>query len=173
VFNVMQDVFEAEFGAAAWDAVLAHARVDGAYTALGAYGEAEFASLVSGAAEVARASEPEVLRMVGRRGFALLVGRHPELVVDMSTWGEVLQHLSGMIHPEVEKIYPGAQIPAISVHRSGQALMVTYRSHRQLCALAEGLLCGLGDWYGATLDITHDPCVRYGAEICMMEISER
>ena len=43
VFNVMQDVFEAEFGAAAWDAVLAHARVDGAYTALAAYGDAEFA----------------------------------------------------------------------------------------------------------------------------------
>ena len=51
--------------------------------------------------------------------------------------------------------------------------MVTYRSDRQLCALAEGLLYGLGDWFGATLDIADDPCVRHGAEVCMMEISER
>jgi hypothetical protein len=173
VFNVMQDVYEAEFGAAAWDAVLAHGRLDGAYTSLAAYDDAEFAVLVSAAAHVARVSETAVLRLVGRRGFGLLVGRHPQLVEDVSTWSDVLEQLNGVIHPEVEKIYPGAQIPAISVHRSGQALMVTYRSHRELCALAEGLLYGLGDWYRVELEVMHDPCVRHGAEVCMMEIAER
>jgi hypothetical protein len=172
LFNVMQDVYEAEFGADRWDAALAHARLDGAYTALAVYEDTEFAQLVSAAADVAHIPETEALRLVGRRGFGLLVGRHPQLVDGASTWFDVLERLNGMIHPEVETIYPGARIPAISVHRSGRAVMVTYRSHRELCALAEGFIRGLGDWYGAELDLTHDPCIRRGAEVCMMEIVE-
>jgi hypothetical protein len=45
---------------------------------------------------------------------------------------------------------------------------VLYTSRRQLCALAEGLIVGGGEWYGSELAVEHETCVHHGDAECTM-----
>lgn len=172
IFNVVEEVVEETFGLAAWDQIVARAGVDGAYTSLGSYPDDEVAALVASAAEVAGTTEHDVLVLVGRRGFAKLAGRHSYLLDSMESWRAVLDQLDGIIHPEVRKIYPDAQVPSFQAEADSDEIVLEYRSKRSLCALAEGLALGLGDWFGAELDIRHDTCVRRGDDVCSLRVVE-
>ncbi len=82
-------------------------------------------------------------------------------------------HLDDIIHPEVEKIYAGADAPSfVIVDEDERSLTVVYESRRELCALAEGLLVGLGDWFRCGLTVSHLECRRNGDPSCTMTVTE-
>lgn len=173
VFNVVQDVVEEQLGADAWDDAIDRAGVDGTYTSLGNYPESDLDQLVVSIAEAAHLSRDEVLVFSGRHGFSHFRSRHAELVAAFSGWQDVVKHLDDIIHPEVEKIYPGTDAPSFLVLTStATSLTMVYSSKRELCPLAEGLLLGLGDWFGKTLDVVHDECVHRGDERCVISVTE-
>jgi len=173
VFNIVQEVVEQHLGPDVWDSAIEHSGVDGAFTSLGNYPDADLDGLVGALGRLAQMPRDDVLVFAGRHGFERLAERHPELLSPHATWRDVIAHLDDIIHPEVAKIYPGVEPPMFAVVDDPDipaALRVTYTSRRQLCALAEGLIRGLGDWYRVELEVRHLCCVRQGDACCELMV---
>lgn len=172
LFNVVEDVVTEAFSADVWDDVVEHAGVSGAYTSLGNYPDEELGSVVEATASAAGQTVPDALRLAGHLGFAHLVRRAPDLLDGLDGWRAVLTALDDIIHPEVRKIYPDADVPGFATEPDGSGLLVTYTSRRALCALAEGLMTGAGKWFDTDLHVIHLSCVHSGDENCVMRVSE-
>ena len=171
VFNVMQEVVEQHLGEAVWDDAVERAGVEGVYTSLGNYPDTDLGALVGALAELADLSRSDVLVFAGRHGFSQFVSRHPDVVAEFLDWRDVVHHLDDIIHPEVGKIYPDIDAPSFEVIADDpELIMVQYRSRRQLCALAEGLFLGLGDWFRQPLAVEHLTCTRHGDAACTLTV---
>jgi hypothetical protein len=171
VFNIVQEVVEEHLGQDVWDDAVDRADVDGAYTSLGNYPDADLEQLVGSLSDLSQLSHNDVLVFAGRHGFRQLADRHPDLVAPYSGWRGVVEHLDDIIHPEVAKIYPDTDTPSFTTFAQpdGSVHMV-YESRRQLCSLAEGLVLGLGDWFRCTLEVSHVECVRMGDPSCTLSV---
>ncbi len=176
IFNVVQEVVEDAFGIDFWDDAVDLAGIDGSYTSLGSYEDGDMIALVGAIAELGRVSRNDVLVLAGRNGFDKLASRHTELLAGLSGWRDVLDQLDGIIHPEVRKIYPDADVPSFDANQvsgAGQdVVLLEYESKRNLCGLAEGLVKGMGDWFETELAVTHLSCVHRGDDKCHMEVAE-
>lgn len=170
LFNVVEDVVSEAMSADAWDDIIDQAGVHGAYTSLGNYDDADLFSIVAAAADAAGLDAADTLRLTGRVGFAHLVKRAPHLLDGLDDWKSVLASLDDIIHPEVRKIYPDAQVPGFATDDVEGGLLVTYTSQRGLCALADGLMVGAGLWFDETLAVTHESCVHDGDAACTMRV---
>ena len=172
LFNVVEDVVTEAMSADAWDDIVERADVGGAYTSLGSYPEEELGRLVAATARHADLSENDTLRLTGRLGFKHLVKRAPQLMYGLDDWRAVLKSLDEIIHPEVRKIYPDADVPGFDATDDGDSLVMTYTSRRGLCALADGLIVGTGEWFDTALAVVHESCVHDGDDACTMRVSE-
>ena len=80
---------------------------------------------------------------------------------------EFVLTLNDIIHPEVRKLYPGADVPEFDFDASKpDRLVMGYVSKRKLCPLAEGLLLGAGEYYQETIGLNHSQCLRRGDKRC-------
>ena len=172
IFNVVEEVVTHHLSLATWDHIVTAARVDGAYTSLGTYDDAELDRIVVAAARVLNLSTDEVLRFVGTHAFARLAERVPEVMATMPDWRRVLTDLDQVIHVEVKKLYPAVMVPTFSAETVGDEVVLRYGSARRMCALAEGLAVGAGEWFGTALVVDQTECVRTGAPVCVMRVKE-
>lgn len=168
LFNVVEDVVTEALSAEAWDDVLDAAGVAGSYTSLGTYPDSDLIAIVQATAEHAGLSVDETLRLAGRLGFKHLAGRNPTLVEGFDDWRDLVSALDDIIHPEVRKVYPDAEVPGFAATPSNGSLHITYTSRRGLCSLAEGLIEGAGAWFGRQVDVEQTACVHDGAPACVL-----
>lgn len=168
IFNLLEEVVIQEHGDDVWDDILDSARVDGAYTAVGSYADAEFLQLL-GAMPTALGRTPEdLLRWFGARSIPLLARRYPVFFEGHASTRSFLLTLNDIIHPEVRKLYPDADVPVFEFdtpNRDG-TLVVGYRSARRLCALAEGFIQGASTHYGEQVAIEQSRCMLRGDDSC-------
>lgn len=168
IFNLVETIVSRAHGADAWDRLLDVAELDGAYTTVGAYPDAELFALVDAAAADLGMSSQSVLRWVGRESLPLLAQRYPHFFEPPTTRGFVLT-LNHVIHPEVRKLYPGADVPVFAFAAHGEdGLSIDYRSHRRMCGFAEGLIQGAGDHYGEEVRIEQPRCMLEGGTSCQL-----
>src|SRR5690606_27411138 len=79
--------------------------------------------------------------------------------------------LNDIIHPEVRKLYPGADVPDFGFDtRDPDVLRMTYRSARRLCAFAEGLIEGAARHYGEDVAVRQTACMHRGDSACVFEL---
>ncbi len=172
IFNLLEEIVVRDHGEDAWDLLLDRAGVDGIYTSLGSYADADLGALMNATAETVGQPTDDAVRWFGRNTTPLLRVRYP----DFFTWhtdvrGFVLS-VNEIIHPEVRKLYPGAGTPSFGFDDSHpDRLVLDYRSERRLCMFAEGLLLGAGDVYAEELSIHQPVCMRRGDDRCQIEIS--
>lgn len=158
IFNVVEDAVTKLHGASAWDDILDHAEVSGAYTALGTYPDAELMSIVGSACELTGADQIDLLRVVGRAILPDLAAHVDDVVDHNGTAFEFLAVIDDVIHVEVRKLYPDAATPTIKTRSiDDHSIEVTYGSARGLWALAEGLILGAGDLFNQPLIVTRHP----------------
>ena len=172
LFNVVEDVVTEAMSADAWDDVIDAAGVDGSYTSLASYPDTDLNAIVGAIAATADLSTEDTLRLAGRLGFKHLAGRNPHILDGIEGWKQLVGSLDDIIHPEVRKTYPDAEVPGFATTDIDGGLRVIYTSRRQLCALAEGLIVDGGEWYGSELHVEHERCVHEGATACTMVIRE-
>jgi hypothetical protein len=172
VFNLLEEVVCREYGESAWDELLEAADVGGAYTSLGSYADEDLLSLVAAASSALDKPRDEVLRWFGRKALPLLADKYPEFFADHTSARPFVLSLNGIIHPEVRKLYPGADVPVFDFDTSSdEVLVMGYDSSRKLCAFAEGLIEGAASHYGERAEIGHPQCMNRGDEKCILEIS--
>jgi len=173
VFNLLEEAVTAEHGDAAWDALLDAAGLDGAYTSLGSYSDDEIVALVRVASEALSISQDDVLRWFGQAAMPLLAKRYPAFFSSHADSRSFLLTLNSIIHPEVRKLYPGAQTPVFDFDTSlPEVLAIGYNSPRRLCTLAEGFMHGAATYYGERLEIRQSRCMHHGAEKCIFDVRE-
>ena len=169
IFNLAEEVVSARFGDAAWDQVLDSAGLDGAFTSLGNYPDSDLVSLVSAASALLDVPVDEVIRTIGSGALPLLAERYPAFFTPHTSTRPFLLTLNEIIHAEVRKLYPDADVPEFEFDTSDDTwLVMRYRSQRQLCALAEGFVMGAAAHYGQEAVIEQTQCMRDGADSCLI-----
>ena len=172
VFNLIEEIVVREHGDDTWDALLDGAELNGAYTSLGNYDDAELVALVGAASTALDLPADEVVRWFGRNAFPMLAGRVNEQMQSYSTMRSFVLSLNEIIHPEVRKLYPGATPPNFVFDASSDdRLILDYDSRRGLCAFAEGLLSGAGEYFGEDVRIDQPLCMHRGDDVCRLVIT--
>lgn len=172
VFNLLEEVVTRRFDANTWDSLLDAAGVDGSYTSLGSYGDDQLGRLVGAAATALGRPPQEIVRWFGREALPLLAAKYPQFFRPHADTRSFLVTLNAIIHPEVRKIYPGADTPEFEfVGGPPGSLTMIYRSRRRLCAFAEGLIEGAAVFYGENVTIGHPTCMHRGDESCRLDLA--
>jgi hypothetical protein len=168
VFNLLEQVVTDEYGAPAWDSVLSAAGLDGGYSAVGSYDDGELGRIVS-AASTALETDPDVLvRWFGGRALPLLHTRYPQFFAAHTNARSFILTLNDVIHPEVRKLFPGADAPEFIFDTTDpRVLVLSYVSSRGLCSFAEGLIDGAAAQFGERADIEQRECTKRGDARCV------
>jgi hypothetical protein len=170
IFNLAEEVLTDKHGVEVWDEVLERSGLDGAYTSLGSYPDAELFAIVGAASELLGADAGDVVRDLGQGALPLLAERYPEFFAPHRDARSFVLTLNDIIHPEVRKVYPGAEVPEFDFDTSdADVLLMGYRSPRKLCALAEGFVVGAARHYGEVAEVRHLACMHDGADECLLE----
>lgn len=171
VFNLLEELVTRDFGADAWDDLLDSATVHGAYTSLGSYPDGDFHGLVDAAAAKVGRDRRDIIRWLGRESVPLLAARYPGFFSPHEEAAPFLLSLNEIIHPEVRKIYPGADVPVFGFDLSQPPRIgMTYDSPRRMCAFAEGLIQGAAAHYGERVMLRQPTCMHRGDPECRFEI---
>jgi hypothetical protein len=174
VYNLLEECVSSEYGEDTWDDLLESAGLDGVYTSLGSYPDEELFSLVAAASDALGQPADSIIRWFGRCAMPLLASQYPGFFEPHANTRAFVLTLNGIIHPEVRKLYSGADVPTFTFDGSSDDLLVMgYRSKRKLCAFAEGLLEGAAIHYGEEIAIEQPRCMLRGDERCVLEISLR
>jgi hypothetical protein len=172
VFNLLEHVVTRHHGEDAWDALLEQSHLSGAYTSLGSYPDEHAVRLVAAAASSLEIPASEVLRWFGREALPLLAERYPHFFEPHCSARPLLLSLNGIIHPEVRKLYPGAQTPVFEFESlPNDELLVCYSSPRRMCALVHGFIEGVAAHYHETVQCAHVTCMQRDDEKCRLQIA--
>lgn len=172
IFNLLEDVVVDAYGERSWDEALDRAGLDGVYTSLGNYDDAQIIELFSVIAAQTSVSVDDVHRWFGQRALPKMARRWPEFFTPHRTSVPFLRTLNSVIHPEVRKLYTGTDCPHFDFTSAADgALVIGYRSPRKLCGLAHGFILGVGDHYGEALTVRHLECMHDGDPRCLVEVS--
>jgi hypothetical protein len=127
---------------------------------------------VSAAATALNLPPAHILRWFGRQAIPILADRYSGFFTPHRSTRPFLLSLNSIIHPEVHKLYPGADCPVFQFRDAEDGtLMIGYHSPRRLCALAHGFIDGAADHYAETADLHHLSCMHEGDSECLLRIS--
>lgn len=115
----------------------------GAYTAVGTYPHAEMVSLVVALSEKSEIPVDQLLKTYGRHLFSRFAVLYPGFFSGLTSSFALLSGIENVIHAEVRKLYPDADLPTFTVeHSDDNQLVLVYQSARHFEDLAEGLIEG-------------------------------
>ena len=98
-----------------------------------------------------------VVNLFGRRLFGQFAKRYSHVLPDYKNSFELLVAVEEIIHVEVKKLYPDAELPTFDISRPGpETLVMVYRSQRPLATMALGLMQGCIKHYGEDVSITQE-----------------
>jgi hypothetical protein len=171
VFNLLEEAVSRTYGENTWDDLLEAAGLEGAYTSLGNYPDQQLTDLVEAASAATGTDAQSIIRWFGRESMPALAAGYPGFFVPHSDLGSFLNTLNDIIHPEVRKLYPGADVPTFGFSTAADGtITMRYGSPRRLCAFAEGLIEGAATQFGQTVAIEQPRCMLRGDELCTIEI---
>jgi hypothetical protein len=172
VFDLLEQVVSGEFGEETWDTLLEKSGVEGAFTTLGSYPDEQLYRLVGAASQALNLPGDEVVRWFARKALPLMAVKFPEFFGPHKHTRAFLLTLNDVIHPEVRKVFPGADVPSFAFDNSNPAALVMYyNSKRQLCAFAIGLIEGAAAHYGEKVTIEHPECMKRGDARCALHLA--
>ena len=173
IFNLLEEVVATHLDERTWDGILDSTGAKGAYTSLGNYPDEEFVRLLGALSQQSGKSDRETLKWFGQLSMPFLAQRYPEFFSPHTGMRSFLLSLNDVIHAEVRKLYPGAEVPNFEFETpTGAAaqdtLIIHYRSKRRLCQLAEGFIAGAADHFGEKITVTQPRCMLEGANACAL-----
>jgi len=170
VFQLLEEAVTDQFGESTWESLLDAAKLDGAYTSLGNYPDAQLFALVGAASTALNKPAGDVVRWFGNACIPKFAQRYPALFESHKNSKSLILSLNQIIHPEVRKLYPGADVPDFDFRERGaNGLSLGYQSKRKLCAFAEGLIEGTAHHFGETVALGQSKCMIRGDAKCVIE----
>ena len=158
-----------EHGERVWDDVLEAAGSQGVYTAVGSYPDEELNALVGAAASMLDVAPDDLVREFGRKAIPHFAERYPQFFTPHADTRSFVLTLNDVIHPEVRKLFPGADVPTFDFSTPDERTVeLAYVSTRRLCSFAEGLTLGAADHYGQTVEIRQTECMKRDDPRCVL-----
>ena len=151
VFTEFLGLVEQKFSADMVDDIIDDANLPhgGAYTAVGTYPFPEMVALIVALSKRTGLEVPVLIHAFGQYLFGRFFVLYPAFINACSSTIELVSHIEHVIHTEVRKLYPDAELPSFEVEtHTAQRLSVVYRSPRCLADLAVGLIEGAVAHYG-------------------------
>jgi len=171
VMNLLAEFVEQQLGMAAWNELLSSTGYAGSYTSAETYPDEELLTLVQQVSQQTQIPVDDLIFQFGRFMFPEFVQRYPELVNPSSELIPFLLTIHDVIHVEVKKLYPDAQVPHFEYEQENpHHLKMFYHSGRKLCRLAEGLVDGAARHFDTTYSLEHEVCMHRGASRCELVV---
>ena len=165
VFTEFLEMVETKFSEEVADKIIESAKLEsgGAYTSLGTYSHGEMLELVTQLSAETGIEVSKLVRVFGEH----LLGRFNELYPDFfkgHNCQSFLASVDQVIHGEVRKLYPDAQLPTFECEKSEAGFVMHYSSRRPFADLAEGLIYGAIQHFNEPLRLDRqDLDSEYGA----------
>ena len=172
VFTMLGEMVEERFGIDFWDDLidLTAPKSDGVYVATDTYPDEELLNYVTAMSEQLGVPANELVYAFGEFLLSRFADIHPEFF-DGHSAKSFLKTIHDVVHVEVRKLHPDAVLPNFDYEDSApDQLVMRYRSPRQLCALAEGLIAGTATHYGESVVTKHEVCMHRGADHCVIAL---
>lgn len=174
VFCLFKKMVVTRIGPEAWDTLLERSKlstVGGVFDGSTTYPDEDLYALFGAASAVTGRPAGELLRAFARFSFPDLVAVDPSFVPPGSTARGFLRSVDSVIHAEVRKQQPGAQLPYFGFEACPpDRLVMLYRSPRGLCDLVAGFIDGVGDYFAEEITQAHTRCRHRGDTECRFEL---
>jgi hypothetical protein len=173
IFNQLEAMVTQALGPDAWDELLAQSQLrtkEGYFVGPKNYPDEDLVALVATASRVTGKPVDELATAFGRFLLPALASAYPMFLRPGMTAKSFLLSVDRMIHVEVRKLHPDAALPSIRYEDPApDRLVMIYQSRRQLCALAVGLIDGVGRHFRERIEQGHPACMKRGDEACRIE----
>lgn len=128
--------------------------------------------LLAGVARPAGLTDEELLRRFGRRLLPRFAALYPAVFAGVRSWRELLLGTLPTVHEQLQKLLPEAEFPSLTCRPlSADAVEVDYRSPRDLGPLAEGMLLGCLDHFGATGRVSREEVNSTSGRACRLVVT--
>lgn len=169
VLKGFKDFVTTEYDHDAWLTIQRGADLDGeVYVPITEYDDADVFALVESAAEVTGVAVPDLLREFGTFLVPRLVETYGVHVDEDWTGLELVANVETYIYAALRAKQLSTYAPPdlASEWVGDDEVRVTYGSERELCALAKGVLRGVGDYYDEPFDVEEAACMLDGDDQC-------
>jgi hypothetical protein len=168
IFAELKKYVEFTLGAPAWPALLSQAGLASKmYLTMHAYPDSELLALVTTACKVTGHPMSVLLEDFGAFIVPQLLQLYGSLLDKKWKTLDVVEHAENTIHRVVRLRDPAVDPPKLSSSRaSANETVVVYTSSRKMCALAKGIIRGLGTHFGETIVVSEVSCMLEGAMAC-------
>ena len=156
VFTELLEMVEARFSADMVDDIIDDANLPsgGVYTAVGTYPHEEIVALVVALSQRSGLAVRDLLLVFGEHLFGRFVVGYPSFFTTADDAFVFLSGIEDIIHTEVRKLYPDAQLPKFDIEQHNDTqLVLLYDSRRHFEDLAEGLMRGCIAHFGGGITI--------------------
>lgn len=160
VFTNFLEMVEDKFSIDVVDTIIEESDIPsgGAYTAVGTYPHSEMVALLQALEKAVSIPISELLKVYGEHLFSKLATGYPALLTGCTRSRDLLLKLDGVIHVEVKKLYPDAELPRFEATELPDGrLQMHYLSDRHMEDLAEGLLRGCFKHFEETVAVDRTP----------------
>ena len=155
VFSELFELVEAEAGYELVDRIILECGLEseGAYTSVGTYEFSELATIVGKLSEITQIPADVLIKKFGHHLFKSFSTKFGEFFKYETTF-DLLQNVQDIIHVEVCKLYPNAELPTFQYSSpSDGVLQMYYESTRPLADLCQGLIEGCIDHFGENIEL--------------------
>ncbi len=138
----------------------------GAYTAVGTYDHQELVSMVVKLSEISGLPVPVLIKAFGNYLFGRFHTLYPAFFKGVTSALDFLARIEDIIHAEVLKLYPDAQLPRFEITRpDSNTVIMTYHSERHFGDLAEGLIEACIEHFGDPVSLTRENLTEPGQPV--------
>jgi predicted hydrocarbon binding protein len=172
ILGRLKQFVESQMGDGAWSTLLAEAGIgDKIYLASSAYPDAEMFALVGAASRKTGLAQPVLLEAFGEYLEPAYLATYGHLVKPGWRALDLIERTEETIHKVVRLRNPGALPPVLRCTRvSPVEVAIDYASERRLCAVARGIIKGVGAHYQERLEVTESTCMLEGAPSCAIRV---
>lgn len=159
VFTEFLEMVESRFSLDMVDDILDDCSLGsgGVYTAVGTYPHQEMVDLVSALSARSGMRVPDLLKTFGEHLFGRFFLTYPHFFEKPADALRFMAGIEDIIHAEVHKLYPDAELPRFLVEADEPDLLVlVYQSARHFEDLAEGLILGCIRHYGEDISLRRE-----------------
>lgn len=168
VFREFLGMVEKEYGYEIVDQIIENSNLPsrGIYTSVGTYDHAEIFALLTQLSQRTGISVDEHMFSFGKFVFSIFQKSYPLFFKNKKNSFELLNDVESVIHVEVLKLYPEAELPRFETKRNGSDQMeMIYRSDRKMSNFAEGLIVGCLDYFNEKASIEKQNLTENGSEV--------
>ena len=155
LFTEFLELVENEFGLGIVQRIIDECQLetDGVYTSIGTYSHKDMFKMVGKLSEIKEIPVPELLTIYGEYFFTTLSKDYPRFM-EQSNLFPFLDSIEKYIHPEVLKLYPGAELPTFSSEMKNEnEMLLNYMSSRKMSDVAIGLIKGASKYFKEDVEI--------------------